>query len=95
MWPNLYVFNDLTIAYFVSYVFAVRYNDRYGLFHDRHKFIGAGHFDRQVPQNYFQACKTRMLRIHTLFACESGLSEPKIGLKHAFVLLIWQKKQDK
>ena len=48
--------NDLTIAYFVSYVFAVRYNDRYVLFHDRHKFIGAGHFDRQVPKNYFQAC---------------------------------------
>jgi hypothetical protein len=41
------------------------------------------------------AVKSRMLRIHTLFACESGLSEPKIGLKHAFVLLIWQKKQDK
>jgi hypothetical protein len=31
-----------------------------------------------------------------LFACESGLSEPEIGLElHAFVLLIWQKKHDK
>jgi hypothetical protein len=31
---------------------AVRYNDRYVLFRDRHKFIGAGHFDRQAPKNY-------------------------------------------
>jgi hypothetical protein len=30
-----------------------------------------------------------------LFACESGLSESKIGLEHALVLLIWQKKHDK
>ena len=30
-----------------------------------------------------------------LFACESGLSEPEIGLEHTFVLLIWQKKHDK
>ena len=37
---------------------AVRYNDQYVLFHDRHKFIGAGHFDRQVPKNYFQACSS-------------------------------------
>jgi hypothetical protein len=29
--------------------------------------------------------------LRALFACESGLSEPEIGLKHAFVLLIWQK----
>jgi hypothetical protein len=29
------------------------------------------------------------------FACESGLSEPEIGLEHAFVLLIWQRKHDK
>jgi hypothetical protein len=35
---------------------AVRYNDRYVLFHDRHKFIGAGRFDRQVAKHYFQAC---------------------------------------
>jgi hypothetical protein len=30
-----------------------------------------------------------------LFACESGISEPEIGLEHAFVLLIWPKKHDK
>jgi hypothetical protein len=30
-----------------------------------------------------------------LFACESGISEPEIGLKHTFVLLIGQKKHDK
>jgi hypothetical protein len=35
------------------------------------------------------------LALRALFACESGLSEPKIGLEHAFVLLIWQKKHDK
>jgi hypothetical protein len=28
--------------------------------------------------------------LRALFACESGLSEPEIGLEHAFVLLIWQ-----
>ena len=33
--------------------------------------------------------------LRTLFAYESGLSEPEIGLQHAFVLLIWQKKHDK
>jgi hypothetical protein len=33
--------------------------------------------------------------LRALFACESGLSEPEIGLEHAFVFLIWQKKQDK
>jgi hypothetical protein len=33
--------------------------------------------------------------LRTLFACESGLSEPEIGLEHAFVLLIWQMKHDK
>jgi hypothetical protein len=33
--------------------------------------------------------------LRALFACESGLSEPEIGLEHAFVLLIWQKKHDK
>jgi hypothetical protein len=33
--------------------------------------------------------------LRVLFACESGLSEPEIGLEHAFVLLIWQKKHDK
>jgi hypothetical protein len=33
--------------------------------------------------------------LRTLFACESGLSEPEIGLEHAFVLLIWQKKHEK
>jgi hypothetical protein len=32
--------------------------------------------------------------LRALFACESGLSEPEIGLEH-FVLLIWQKKHDK
>ena len=36
---------------------------------------------------------TSLLCAHS--ACESGLSEPEIGLEHAFVLLIWQKKQDK
>ena len=35
------------------------------------------------------------LALRALFACESGLSEPEIGLEHAFVLLIWQKKRDK
>jgi hypothetical protein len=29
-----------------------------------------------------------------LFTCESGLSEPEIGLEHAFILF-WQKKHDK
>ena len=29
--------------------------------------------------------------LRALFACESGLSEPEIGLEHAFVLLISQK----
>jgi hypothetical protein len=33
--------------------------------------------------------------LRALFACESGLSEPEIGLEHAFVLLIWQMKHDK
>jgi hypothetical protein len=33
--------------------------------------------------------------LHVLFAWESGLSEPKIGLAHAFILLIWQKKHNK
>jgi hypothetical protein len=32
--------------------------------------------------------------LRALFTCESGLSEPEIGLEHAFVL-IWQKKYDK
>jgi hypothetical protein len=32
--------------------------------------------------------------LRALFACESGLSEPEIGLEHPFVLLIWQKKHD-
>jgi hypothetical protein len=30
--------------------------------------------------------------LRALFACESGLSEPEIGLEHAFVLLIWAKR---
>jgi hypothetical protein len=30
-----------------------------------------------------------------LFACKSGLSEPEIGLEHAFVLLIWAKEHVK
>jgi hypothetical protein len=33
--------------------------------------------------------------LRALFACESGLSEPEIGLEHAFVLLICQTKHDK
>jgi hypothetical protein len=33
--------------------------------------------------------------LRALFVYESGLSEPEIGLEHAFVLLIWQKKRDK
>jgi hypothetical protein len=33
--------------------------------------------------------------LRALFTCESGLSEPEIGLQRAFVLLIWQKKHDK
>jgi hypothetical protein len=33
--------------------------------------------------------------LRALFACESGLSEPEIGLEHAFVLLMWQKKLGK
>jgi hypothetical protein len=33
--------------------------------------------------------------LRALFACESGLSKPEIGLDHAFVLLIWQTKHDK
>jgi hypothetical protein len=28
--------------------------------------------------------------LRALVACESGLSEPDIGLEHPFVLLIWQ-----
>jgi hypothetical protein len=28
--------------------------------------------------------------LRVLFARDSGLSEPEIGLEHAFVLLIWQ-----
>jgi hypothetical protein len=32
--------------------------------------------------------------LQALFACKSGLSEPEIGLEHAFVLLIWQMKHD-
>jgi hypothetical protein len=35
------------------------------------------------------------LALRALFACKSGLLEPEIGLEHAFVLLIWQKKHDK
>jgi hypothetical protein len=27
--------------------------------------------------------------LRALFACESGFSEPEIGLDHAFVLSIW------
>jgi hypothetical protein len=38
---------------------------------------------------------TSLLCAHCLPACESGLSEPEIGLENAFVLLIWQKKHDK
>jgi hypothetical protein len=34
------------------------------------------------------------LALRALFACEWSLSEPEIGLEHAFVL-IWQKKHDK
>jgi hypothetical protein len=30
--------------------------------------------------------------LRALFAYESGLSEPEVGLEHVFVLLIWQKK---
>jgi hypothetical protein len=30
-----------------------------------------------------------------LFPCKSGLSEPEIGLEHAFILLTCQKKHDK
>jgi hypothetical protein len=33
--------------------------------------------------------------LRALFACESGLSEPGIGLEDAFILLIWKKKHDK
>jgi hypothetical protein len=33
--------------------------------------------------------------LRALFACESGLSEPAIGLEHTLVLLIWQEKHDK
>jgi hypothetical protein len=33
--------------------------------------------------------------LRALTACESGLSEPKIGMERAFVLLIWQMKHDK
>jgi hypothetical protein len=33
--------------------------------------------------------------LSALFACELGLSEPEIGLEHAFVLLIWQMKHNK
>jgi hypothetical protein len=33
--------------------------------------------------------------MRAVFACESGISEAEIGLEHAFVLLIWQKKHDK
>jgi hypothetical protein len=33
--------------------------------------------------------------LRALFACESGLSAPEIGLEHTFVLLISQKKHDK
>jgi hypothetical protein len=38
---------------------------------------------------------TVCLQQRALFACESGLAEPEIGLEHVFVLLIWQKKHDK
>ena len=38
---------------------------------------------------------TSPLCARALFACESGLSEPEIGLEHAFVLLIWQMKHNK
>jgi hypothetical protein len=33
--------------------------------------------------------------LRALFTCESGLSEPEVGLEHPFVFLIWQKKHDK
>jgi hypothetical protein len=36
--------------------------------------------------------------LRALLACEAGLSEPEIGLKHAFVLyvlLIWQTRHEK
>ena len=33
--------------------------------------------------------------LRALFACESGLSEPEIGLEHAFVPLIWKMKHNK
>jgi hypothetical protein len=35
------------------------------------------------------------LLLRALFVREADLSEPEIGLEHAFVLLIWQKKHDK
>jgi xanthine dehydrogenase iron-sulfur cluster and FAD-binding subunit A len=31
--------------------------------------------------------------LRALFACESGLSEPEIGLEHAFVLLAKEARQ--
>jgi hypothetical protein len=33
--------------------------------------------------------------LYALFACESGISEPEIGLEHAFVPLIWKMKHNK
>jgi hypothetical protein len=33
--------------------------------------------------------------LYALFACESGISEPEIGLEHAFVLLVLQMKHNK
>jgi hypothetical protein len=38
---------------------------------------------------------TSLLCGHCLLANRSYLPEPEIGLEHAFVLLIWQKKHDK
>jgi hypothetical protein len=40
-------------------------------------------------------CEYDQPTLRALFAGELGLSEPEIGLEHAFVLLIWQKKHDK
>ena len=69
---------------------AVRYNDRYVLFHDRyvlfhdrHKFIGTGHFDRQVPKNYFQACMVELLSFQ--LNCSSNIdSIHYLGLTNSF-----------
>jgi hypothetical protein len=48
---NLYVFNDFNhcifciVCFWQSGIMTGTF-----MFHDRHKFIGAGHFDRQVPK---------------------------------------------